>query len=583
MKKYIYIIILFCGVLVTSCQPNLDLENPNALTTSTYYKTADELVDGVNGAYNIMQRTGGWGLDMPYVLNGKGDDYTYTFKASAGFRDVTALCNYTVTADNQFSSMVYTAMYVQEYACNLILEKIDQATMVNNDTLKNRLRGEAYFLRGLAHFYLTTSFGEEIPYRDHTPSTTDNFYASPLPKGQMYQKIVDDFVRAKKLLPVRSVIYKDQSNIGRATQGSARAFLAKTYLMKPILQQGSLADWTNASAELDTIIRSNEYSLTQNFRDNHTETNENNQESVFEVQFYNNLNGSFNNSVNEDFIYSWGQSDQSTWRQVNIGMMDASNTNSTWWNMSPTPRAMNEFERANNSDPTSSIIDPRYSMSIWGPGGAKFDSRSDAASKWVAYEKIVLPSSPNYGIYLGTRKYCADKASADPGWGSGINDRLIRYSDVLLMYAECLVEIGRPNDALPYIDQVRSRANNQLALTTSADNFLFYANAPGTLPSVENLIAAAPTINGVQINTLRRAIKHERFVELFSEGWHYFDLLRWYYNPNDPDASIALDPIINKFKAQGLPYSFDLTRDEYMPIPSLELQMNKNMHGNSAN
>jgi hypothetical protein len=530
-----------------------------------------------------MQRTGGWGMDMPYMLNAKGDDYTFTFKASAGFKDVTSLCSYTIMADNGFSHDSYLAWYVQEYACNLILEKIDQATMVNNDTLKNRLRGEAYFLRGLTHFYLTACFGEEIPYKDHTPKTNEDFYPSPLPKGQMYQKIVDDFVRAIKLLPLRSDMYKDPTNIGRATQGSARAFLAKTYLMKPILQQGSLADWVSAAAQLDTLINSNQYSLTQNFRDNHTETNENNQESVFEVQFYNNLNGSLNNSVNEDFILSWGQSDQSTWRQINIGMMDASGTNSTWWNMSPTPRAVNEFERADNTNPASSIIDPRYSMSIWGPGGASFDVRADAASRWRPYEQIVPVSSPNYGIYLGTRKFCADKASADPGYGDGINDRLIRYSDVLLMYAECLVELNRPNEAIPFIDQVRSRANNQLTLTTPADNFLFYAKAPGTLPTVENLIIAAPTINGTQINTLRRAIKHERYVELFSEGWHYFDLLRWYYNPNDPDASTTLDVLINKGKAENNTFSFNLAKDEYLPIPATELQRNKNMHGNSAN
>lgn len=580
MKKYIYILIIAISAVFSACEPDMDLANPNQLTVENYYQTSEELIAGVNGAYNILQRAGCWGRYMQYGLNGKGDDYTFTAKASAGMKEIPGLCNYSMAADNRVTTMTYQAFYMMEYASNLILEKIDEATMVTDEELKDRLRGEAYFLRGLSHFYLTSLYGEEIPFRDHTPRTEAEFFASPLAKGEMYPKIVADFKLAESLLPVRSIMYASNENVGRATKGAAQAFLAKTYMMRPILQQGQPADWAEAEKELFKVIDSNEYQLMTNFRHNHLESTENNKESIFEVQFYNNLNGEFGAADwGEDRNESWLTTDQSTWREQEIGMMDASGDNSTWWNMAPTPKAMNEFERANNADLTSAIADPRYSMSIWGPGGAKYDVLNDVTlSRFRSYEQIITVVS-NRGKLLGTRKYCADKASAD--WESGINDRLIRYSDVLLMYAESLVELNRPAEAIPFINQVRARANNKLTLTTGADSFLFYATAAATLPTVENLIASAPTINGVQINTLRRAIKHERFVELFAEGWRYFDMLRWSLNPNDPDAATMLDPLKNKYPDTG--YAFIVGKNEFFPIPAEELAINKNMKGNSAN
>ncbi|MBP6609572.1 MAG: RagB/SusD family nutrient uptake outer membrane protein [Paludibacter sp.] len=580
MKKHIYILIIVFASIFTACEPDMDLVNPNELTVESYYQTPEELTAGVNGVYNILQRSGGWGRYMQYALNGKGDDFSFTNKASAGMKEIPALCNYTMEADNRVALRVYQAMYVMEYASNLILEKIDAATMVKDEVLKDRLRGEALFLRGLSHFYLASFFGEEIPYRNAIPKSESDFFGAPLAKGEMYGKIVADFEKAIELLPLRAAMYAQPENVGRATKGSAQAFLAKTYLMKPILLEGSQADWTAAAHVLKDIIDSKQYELMTNFRHNHIETTENNKESIFEVQFFNNLNGEFGEyAAGEDIKTDWLTTDQSTWREQEMGMMDASGDNSTWWNMAPTPRAMNEFERSNNADLTSPIADPRYSMSIWGPGGAKYDVLNDPTlSRFRSYEQIITVLS-NRGKLFGTRKYCADKASAP--WESGINDRLIRYSDVLLMYAECLVELNRPTEAVPFINDVRKRANNKLTLTTGADSFLFYATAPATLPMVETLITSAPTINGMQINTLRRAIKHERFVELFAEGWRFFDLLRWSKNTNDPDAAIVLDPLKNKFPDTG--YAYKVGKNEYFPIPAEELAINKNMKPNSAN
>lgn len=579
MKKILFLLIFISGSFM-SCS-DLELVNPNDITSDSFYQTEQELIYAVNGAYNIMQRNGGWGRYMFYAINGKGEDLIYTFKASAGMKEVPPMCNYTINAGNLICNEVYQDMYIMAYAANLALEKIDAATMVKNEALKNRLRGEAYFLRGFAYFYLTINFGDEIPYRDFTPKSEDDYFAKPLEKGKMFDYIVADFKKASELLPLRSVMYSDVDNIGRATKGSAQAYLAKAYIYKPILKWGSAdnaSDWQAALPVLDSIIKSEEYELVHNYRDNHTETNENNKESLFEVQFYNNLEGEYNSESGEDFIADWGQSDQSTWRQQEFGMMDASGDNSTWWNIQPTLSMYNEFER-NAQD---SIIDARYAMSMWGPDGARY--QKVVGGRWTAYTSWLSGSNAaNRGKWFGTRKYCGDVATTD--WETGINDRLIRYSDVLLMYAECLYETGNEPLARTYVNQVRARANNNLQITEDgADSKMLYAVQEGVLPTVDQLITAAPTINGTVINSFPRALRHERCIELFAEGWRFFDLLRWSVTPSHT-ADDVLAPLRRKeVDASGnVLYGFTENKNEFMPIPTAELSTNYNMKGNIAN
>jgi hypothetical protein len=59
--KNIYLIIILLAGLTFSCMPDMDLVNPNEITTESYYQNETELIAGVNGAYNILQRSGGWG------------------------------------------------------------------------------------------------------------------------------------------------------------------------------------------------------------------------------------------------------------------------------------------------------------------------------------------------------------------------------------------------------------------------------------------------------------------------------------------------------------------------------------------
>lgn len=567
--KYIISIVAAFSLGLYSCMPDMELENPNAVTTGSYYKTTDELIAAVNGAYNMLQRNGGWGRYMFYTTNARGDDWDFTYKASNGMKEVPPLCNYTYSSSNLAINECWDDMNIMVYAANIVLTKAPDAEAT--DSMKNRIMGEAYFLRGLAFYYLGQLFGEEIPVKTTLPQSVDDYFAPSAEPGVLYEQMIADFKMAVELLPVRSVMYAKDADIGRATKGSALGFLAKAYMNRPIFdnyRSGAQSEWQLAADAIEQIFKSNEYELMEVFRYNHTEEFENNIESLFEVQFFDG-EGSFNSAVGEDFIESWGSSDQSTWRQQEIGQKDGGD-NSNWWNMMPVKKTYEEFEK----DQFGDYIDPRVYQTLWCPSGAWYQLTS---GRWVPFYKMFEPLGridPNYGEWFGCRKYCGDLAT--PDWETGINDRILRYSDILLMYAECLVELDKETEAYEYVNMVRSRANNMVPAIES-NAHLFYTEEPGSLPTVQDLIANAPTINGIEINTMRRAIKHERFVELFGEGTRFIDLLRWSYNDNDPDRSTVMEVV--RTKGSG----FIDGVHEYFPIPSAEITTNPNIKPNRAN
>lgn len=605
MKKIAIIGIILITLLTTftSCEPEMFYANPEAETTETYYNTQDHLIYAVNAGYNILQLLQFWGRDMPYILNIRSDEALYTFKAAAGDPTVVQLSGYTTTAAHELTSNAYTNCYRLQYTANLALEKLEEnqddafdLTNATDKALYDRLMGESYFLRAYSRFFLTFMFGDEIPDRDYTAKGGADFYIGPSEKGAIYQAMIEDLKKAEDLLPVRSVVYAEEMNIGRATKGSAQMLLAKVYMGRPIIDGSAgagSAEWEQAKAALKRMIDSNEYELMNNYIDNASETNENNKESVFEIQFVKSLDATVAMSLD---IKDFGQN---SWRQVCMTVPDPI----AWWNAMPSLGLYNEFER----DASGNIIDPRAYQGLWIPDGAKYKytgsigSNSYSAQR-LTYEELFGGQNESWlGKWFGTRKGGADDNDILDMARGGENERILRYADALLMYAECCMETGDEATALQYIDQVRNRANNQLINPSEADAGMFYVIGRGNLPTAQEVIAAAPVLGkvtdssgntvyaGVQVNTVRRMLKHEYSVELFMEGWRFFNLMRWYNNPSDPDQSIVLNCLADKYKVQieqtGLQgaLAFDYNKHSLIAIPSAELLNNPNMKGNKAN
>lgn len=542
MKKILrYSVALSAIFVASSCIPDMDLNNPEQLSVDTYYKTEEQLDAAVIPAYQALigPNQGGYARAMYFNLLAPGDDFDKTFKWSSLYQDT-----YTTPADEALLKNSWMDLYNGVFAANLAIDKIENYEGEIDSSKKNRLLGEAYFLRALNYMHLVQLFGETIPYWDHPLSETSEYYPENAEKGQIYALMVSDFSRAAELLPVRSELYADAANKGRATRGAAQAYLAKTYLYRPILERGQAAEFSKAEAELKKVIESGEYQLMDNFRENSMwgTDHENNAESVFEVQMFN----------GPDWL---GGDKSDSWRWQEIGVPDG--TGGAWWNLAPNERTFQEFEEG----------DPRKYMTLWCPGGAYYKELNGNVADWdYMYEHL----SSDRHLY-GTRKECPDYQIADTD--DEINTRLMRYSDVLLMYAECLSEAGNDNKAITdptgpkyYIQQVRDRANK---VVPTEQSHLWYSKSPGTIPNVDDLLVSGKIINGVPMDCIKNIIVHERYVELCGEYVRYFDLLRW---------GMADSKWLDSLKALGWS-----EKAMYYPFPEEELSNNPNLKGNDMN
>ena len=527
---------------VSSCKPDMDLNNPSEVSTNTYYQKISQLQKSLIPAYQALigRNQGGYCFTTLFTLLAPGDDYQRTYKWSNMYQDT-----YNTPASDAAAMGPWQDWFNGIMAANLAIDKMSNFAVNDNDkeTL-NTMLGQAYFLRGLYYLNLASLYGETIPLYDHAIATNADYYPANAVKGTIYPQIINDFKKAAELLPVRSKLYADASNIGRATQGAALGYLAKACLWRPLIEKGESADYATAIDALQKVIQSGEYKLNANFKDNFTNDPaiENGVESIFEVQMH---NGN-----------SWMGGDLSdSWRWINIGLPDG--TGGCWWNLAPTPMAYNEFENG----------DPRRYMTLWCPGGADF---TDMKGNIVTFADMNAKCSSDKDLY-GTRKACPDKMISDTD--DDFNDPLMRYSDILLMYAECLhftghdgIDVNDNTGAKYWIQQVRNRANN---VVPSEQSKLWYSKTPGTIPTVDDLMKAAPTINGFKMDNVMNVIEHERCVELMGEYYRYFDLMRW--GMKDPKY---LEPL------KKLGWS---ENKMYLPFPQEELNNNPNLKGNIAN
>jgi tetratricopeptide (TPR) repeat protein len=527
MKNKIYLILTITAVLLSSCNDDfLYKKNLNKVASGTYYRTVADATSAINSCYSALQRRSNsqWSAHIYAVRAGESVFTSFV----TGAPEFIGLDDYTISSSAASVEMIWSDNYKGVMYCNTALERIPDIEMDQN--LKNRLMGEAYFMRGIYHFQLMSYFGEAIPINDGAPKELDQLYPSPAGPGVGYDLVISDFTKAKELLPIVDT-YRKTADLGRATKGAATAYLGKALLFKK--------RYAEAALQFKEVIdqKCGTYALVQNFRDNHDERNENNVESLFEVQYEYMAAGTF-----------WAI-DGSGGNETNFIEREATQVRARpeeqWWNSRPSDAIAAEFEKG----------DPRFYQSFWTPGGDKFNylelKDGKFTDNWQTYEEHTPDAFKGWNFW---RKWCRDYSGVITNFESPINLRLMRYADVLLMYAECMIEdasIG--GSPATYINMVRDRAR--------ADNNTDAFPNGGNIPTVEELIAAAPTFNGIKIDNMRAALRHERMVELAFEFKRWDDIVRW------------------DIGAQVLPAGYKYV----LPIAQGELNTNPNMKGNAAN
>lgn len=459
------ILLLFSG-----CDKEfLEKSPPDSLTEDGFYNSEERAQMGVNAVYESMQST--WSINIIRINDVPSGEIILSNTTPLEYNNFTYF-----PALNQIHD-TWRGLYEGIYRANLAIANIPAISM--SDALKNQYVGEAKFLRALNYFTLVNLFGG-VPLVTQPLANTDAALIARSPVADVNAVIIKDLQDAEAGLPVSH----SGNNLGRATKGAAQALLGKVYLYNK--------DYVKAEQYFSLVIKSNKYSLMDNFQEVWHRSFENNKESVFEVQ-YADVGGSGANGRNGSFLPA---------------------VNGATGSALATKRAFDAFDPA----------DPRRSMSIFQPG----DTFAPNVSAALATFSPVW-SATGYAVKKGMWPIMYVNSN-------GINYPIIRYADVLLMYAEAANELNQLDNARDAVNMVRQRPSVMMPKLTVANT--------GTKQAMFD------------------AIVKERQVELMFEYTRFNDLKRWGL------AQSVLGP---------LGYT---AKHALFPIPQLELDINPKLTQN---
>lgn len=522
MNKHIFGgIALLAAATLTGCNDWLNEETPGNNTLDDYFTNGMTAIRVVNAAYTpLAWEYNNCYFSEWYIGDIASDDALKGGQDVSDGGDAYDIDNFKVTINNPILLNYYRAKYQGIARCNLALQSVP--TVALDDVLTQQradcLMGEAYFMRAFYYFQLVRIFGG-VPLVDDVLDSSDKWIQPRATADEVYDHIIGDLLQAEKLLWEKSK-YADE-DLGRATRGAALAMLCKVYLYRH--------DYANAyiwGQKFREEEYGREYSLMANYADNFLISGENGVESVFEIQYMEEPTSDYG----EGFGFSRGTFSTILTRP----RMSKLGGDKGWGFDHPTHNLFAEFE-AN---------DPRRDITIGQP---------DAES--AAEVEVNYLGTPYYN-----NKVCYGENGTFPPLAhatrSPFNYRLIRVSDVLLLYAEAALESGHTADAKWALEEVRARARRN-------------AGVAGALP-------AFPGYNGYQDTTddLRRAIRHERRVELAMEGHRWFDLVRWgiAYEVMDKDNGTYGKNESPEARAEMA--SFVKGKHELFPLPAEEIALN---------
>ncbi|RNI30081.1 RagB/SusD family nutrient uptake outer membrane protein [Rufibacter immobilis] len=517
MKKiFSYIMAFALAGVAMSCEHTLDIENPNEISEQSFWRSENDALAGVNAVYGAFYRNGTYARWLQMYLNPRSDDGF----ASTGWGELRSTIDFTqVDLNFEGTRNIWDHHYRAIFRANQVITNVPNIQM--DETLKQRYIGEAKFLRALHYFNMVSLF-RSVPLVLEPSRPTDLPPQSS--EEAVWAQIEKDLSEAAPNLPAKY----DAANLGRVTKGAAYALLGKAHLQQREYQQAldAFAWLVDGNGTRLGLSGNDLYDIVPNYRDNFLHTTENNRESVFEVQFL-----ALQSTTDEDAPTSNLGNQRGPF--FGPGRRNQGDPQAGFNDVQMHRWVIDEFMEERT---TSNGVDPRlYVTAIYNGNPETFYGRT--------FGQLVPDDQMQRAWY---RKYLNDYHRQDETFEGPINFRVIRYADVLLMYAECLNGLNRTSEAYQYVDRVRRRAG--LATLT--------ATKPG-------LSAAA----------FLQQLMHERVTELTGESTRWLDLLRWGYLDDQSR--------INELKTRDPEFNnFDIGRDKWLPIPQSELDINPNLSQN---
>jgi hypothetical protein len=569
MKKLIYTIIPILLLTAFSCKRVLD-ETPQGVVSDEDLNTPENVNKMVIAAYASLGNdhyTSPYTSLWPYGSIRGGDAY----KGGDGPGDISEfhlLETFSLNrVDNGLTDEVWFRLYVGIGRANDALRRInamDEASFPE----KSKRAGEMRFLRG--HFYfLAKILFKYVPYIDETiPQTVyDTVSNRSYSNDALWSKIADDFRAAAAQLPPPA----EQPEAGRAHQLSAKAYLAKTLLYQAYEQDEqnnvtsiNAARLNEVNTLCDDIINAGHYTLNPDYGYNFMSNHENSTESVFAIQFSKD-DGTPKGRLDYGHALNYPMNQEFGCCGFHVPSHDLINAFKTGADGLPMFNTYNDADVAESGDYRTNTFDPRLNHTVAIPGNpykyspAFIFQRSWARAPEVydafaSLKEAVTPDDPSF-------------QKVPPFMSSAKNWDIIRYDDVLLMKAEALIELGRQDEALPLINQLRTRAGSSTGMLKQPD---------GSATANYRVITYQPGINCTWSQDFaRQALRWERRLEFATEGYHFFDLVRW---------GIAATYINNYFTVEKRRSAhlndavFQKGRDEYLPIPLNQINYSRGLY-----
>lgn len=440
------------AISFNSCSDFIDQPILGQETLDTYFQTEEECLKQVTGCYQSVFWDDWWQVSTFYVASDMCTDDMWMGNTSQSQSDWIRMSHYGNPKQDGKIKDFWQYRYKGILRCNIVIDRIP-ASPITNETLRKRMIAEAKFIRAFHYFELVKNFGG-VPVLLGMKMPGEVIGVKRNSTEETYAQIEQDLKDAIADLPLRSEY--SSTNMGRATKGAAMGYLGKAYLY-----QGKYAE---AEDILGQVISSGEYNLLSEFKNVWTIANNNSTESLFEVQY------------NSDISYNLGG---------RLSVVTGSRDDTGWSWGGPSSNLEKAYKDAGDTE--------RLRWTIIKNGDNVAGDDAETAQNYK-----ISPDKHKSGRV--TRKLYIPVAERPSPYDANhipLNHRLLRYADVLLMYAEAANVNQHDSQARTELNKVRTRAK---------------------LDEVDVNLAGTK---------LRDAIRLERRLELALEHQRLYDLRRW--------------------------------------------------------
>ncbi|HEY0743229.1 MAG TPA: RagB/SusD family nutrient uptake outer membrane protein [Chryseosolibacter sp.] len=429
MKKFVFSIkislITLVALVAQSCSDDfLDVKVQGGVTTESDPGLAQDLVTGV---YASLLQGDSWGngdvhgfafISVTSIMSDDADKGSTAQDQAVPVGDID---DFTLTSTNKFAETLWSGHYNSIGAANQALQALESAAIDANQ--RRQLQGEVRFLRAYLYFNLVRMYGAvplvvRVPV-DATDANTDPAFQTRASVDNIYATIISDLQFASNTLPLRAA-----AQVGHATKGAAQGMLAKVYMYRN--------DWPKVFAYADSVITSGQYALVPDYAELWRQSGDNSIESLFEIQ-----TGEFNNANLKIDNYTVSQGPRvggaGGWDDLGWGFNNPSASLLAAYEPGDVRRQSTIIEVDNSGTHRGTIL--------W--DGFRLPSKDSVQNLYYNYKAYTSKTN---------EKYAQSEDKDRPK-----NIKILRYADVLLMWAEAAVRTGLGN-ADDKINLLRQRA-----------------------------------------------------------------------------------------------------------------------------